>query len=304
MASMMLSLLGMIGGIWSEKFDHIAAFTNFVVTPLDLPVRHLLFGRPAAADLLVAGALQPVLLHDRRLPLRLHRPVRRHAGDRRRGHARGSTCGAGVLLLRMLSGGLQAEGLRRPMPGARAAPPRRSGGSCGWAPGRCSSANSGATSRKRWKPSWPPPSRRWSISSSWSSPSAPSRGTAEGDALLSHAVPGLVLMAVLFRSRRDHRVQPAVRPDGGHHQRRPDGPAGRRRDDAPPMPWPERSAVWSTGGVVLAGAMLAWPMPPVQPWALPVFAALSALMMSLAGMLIGLYCEQVGQSRGRLRSSS
>jgi ABC-2 type transport system permease protein len=34
MASMMLAQLGMIGGIWSEKFDHIAAFTNFVVTPL------------------------------------------------------------------------------------------------------------------------------------------------------------------------------------------------------------------------------------------------------------------------------
>src|SRR5690606_24055875 len=33
-ASMLLSLLGMIGGIWSEKFDHIAAVTNFVVTPL------------------------------------------------------------------------------------------------------------------------------------------------------------------------------------------------------------------------------------------------------------------------------
>ncbi|HEV7368053.1 ABC transporter permease [Arenibaculum sp.] len=34
MASMMLALLGLIGGIWAEKFDHIAAFTNFVVTPL------------------------------------------------------------------------------------------------------------------------------------------------------------------------------------------------------------------------------------------------------------------------------
>jgi ABC-2 type transport system permease protein len=32
-ASLMLSLLGMIGGIWAEKFDHIAAVTNFVVTP-------------------------------------------------------------------------------------------------------------------------------------------------------------------------------------------------------------------------------------------------------------------------------
>lgn len=33
-AALMLSLLGLIGGIWSEKFDHIAAVTNFVVTPL------------------------------------------------------------------------------------------------------------------------------------------------------------------------------------------------------------------------------------------------------------------------------
>jgi ABC-2 type transport system permease protein len=33
-ASLLLSLLGIVGGIWSEKFDHIAAVTNFVVTPL------------------------------------------------------------------------------------------------------------------------------------------------------------------------------------------------------------------------------------------------------------------------------
>ena len=33
MASAMLALLGMIGGIWSEKFDHIAAVTNFIITP-------------------------------------------------------------------------------------------------------------------------------------------------------------------------------------------------------------------------------------------------------------------------------
>ena len=34
MASLMLSLLGVVGGVWSEKFDHIAAVTNFIVTPL------------------------------------------------------------------------------------------------------------------------------------------------------------------------------------------------------------------------------------------------------------------------------
>ena len=33
-ASLMLALLGMIGGVWAEKFDHIAAVTNFVITPL------------------------------------------------------------------------------------------------------------------------------------------------------------------------------------------------------------------------------------------------------------------------------
>jgi ABC-2 type transport system permease protein len=33
MAALMLSLLGTIGGIWAEKFDQIAAVTNFVITP-------------------------------------------------------------------------------------------------------------------------------------------------------------------------------------------------------------------------------------------------------------------------------
>ena len=33
-ASMMLSLMGLIAGIWAEKFDSMAAVTNFVVTPL------------------------------------------------------------------------------------------------------------------------------------------------------------------------------------------------------------------------------------------------------------------------------
>lgn len=33
MGSLMLSLLGVIGALWAEKFDHIAAVTNFVITP-------------------------------------------------------------------------------------------------------------------------------------------------------------------------------------------------------------------------------------------------------------------------------
>jgi ABC-2 type transport system permease protein len=33
-ASLMLSLVGILVGIWSEKFDQMAAITNFVITPL------------------------------------------------------------------------------------------------------------------------------------------------------------------------------------------------------------------------------------------------------------------------------
>jgi len=34
MGALMLSLFGILGGIWADKFDHMAAVTNFVVTPL------------------------------------------------------------------------------------------------------------------------------------------------------------------------------------------------------------------------------------------------------------------------------
>lgn len=34
MAALMLAQMGMIGGIWAEKFDHMSAVTNFVITPL------------------------------------------------------------------------------------------------------------------------------------------------------------------------------------------------------------------------------------------------------------------------------
>lgn len=34
LSSLMLSLLGFLGGLWAEKFDQLAAVTNFVITPL------------------------------------------------------------------------------------------------------------------------------------------------------------------------------------------------------------------------------------------------------------------------------
>jgi ABC-2 type transport system permease protein len=33
-ASLMLALLGLLAGVWSDKFDHMAAVTNFIITPL------------------------------------------------------------------------------------------------------------------------------------------------------------------------------------------------------------------------------------------------------------------------------
>ncbi|MHA6287325.1 ABC transporter permease [Maricaulis sp. CAU 1757] len=33
-AAAMLSMIGIIGGLWAEKFDHMAAVTTFVITPL------------------------------------------------------------------------------------------------------------------------------------------------------------------------------------------------------------------------------------------------------------------------------
>ncbi len=33
-ASLLLSLIGLLGGVWAAKFDHMAAITNFVIMPL------------------------------------------------------------------------------------------------------------------------------------------------------------------------------------------------------------------------------------------------------------------------------
>lgn len=34
MGAMLLGMIGLIGGVWAEKFDHIAVITNFIITPL------------------------------------------------------------------------------------------------------------------------------------------------------------------------------------------------------------------------------------------------------------------------------
>lgn len=119
----------------------------------------------------------------------------------------------------------------------------------------------------------------------------PERGTEEGDALLSFAVPGLVLMAALFRSAETTAFSLLF-----------DRMEGIISDILmAPLGAAEMTAAYAlagalsglvTGTVVLAGTLLVWPMPMAAPWAVVAFAALGALMMSLAGVLIGLWCEK------------
>ncbi len=50
----LLGSLGVIAGIWAEKFDQMAAFQNFLIMPMTLLVRRVLFD-PLAAGVLAAA---------------------------------------------------------------------------------------------------------------------------------------------------------------------------------------------------------------------------------------------------------
>jgi ABC-2 type transport system permease protein len=91
MGAALLGALGVIAGLWAEKFDQMAAFQNFVIVPMTFlsGVFYSIHSLPAClAD---GEPPQPVFLHDRRLPLRLLRRERRlalaqpGAGGRRAG---------------------------------------------------------------------------------------------------------------------------------------------------------------------------------------------------------------------------
>ena len=87
--SLMLALLGLLGGIWAEKFDQMAALTNFVITPLSFLSGTFYSIAQLPEPFHAIAAAQSVLLPDRRLPLRLHRPCRRLAAAGRPGGDRG-----------------------------------------------------------------------------------------------------------------------------------------------------------------------------------------------------------------------
>jgi ABC-2 type transport system permease protein len=122
----------------------------------------------------------------------------------------------------------------------------------------------------------------------------PQRGMAAGDALLSFVVPGLVILAVLTRAAETTSFLLLY-----------DRMEGMISDIlmAPISPG-ELTAAYAlsgtiagvvTGLVVLVGALLIRPVLPVEPWAIPVFAAGGALMLALWGVLVGLWADKWDQ---------
>ena len=77
----LMGALGLIAGLWAEKFDQIAAFQNFIIMPMTFLSGVFYSVAVAAADLARGQPPQSVLLHDRRLPPRLLRHQRRLAVD-------------------------------------------------------------------------------------------------------------------------------------------------------------------------------------------------------------------------------
>ena len=75
----MLGALGLIAGLWAEKFDQMAAFQNFIIMPMTFlsGVFYSVHSLPAFWQ--AGQPPEPVLLHDRRLPPRLLRRQRRLA---------------------------------------------------------------------------------------------------------------------------------------------------------------------------------------------------------------------------------
>jgi hypothetical protein len=84
----MFGALGMIAGIWSEKFDQLAAFQNFLIMPLTMLSGVFYSIHSLACPLAGRVALQSCFLHDRRLPLWLFRRLRRSAGNQPDGRFR------------------------------------------------------------------------------------------------------------------------------------------------------------------------------------------------------------------------
>lgn len=82
MAALLLGGLGILAGIMAQKFDQMAAITNFVITPLSFLSGNFLFGPDPARAVPHAVALESDLLPDRRCAVRRDRGQRCAAAAR------------------------------------------------------------------------------------------------------------------------------------------------------------------------------------------------------------------------------
>ena len=102
----MMGALGLIAGLWAEKFDQLAGFQDFFHHHAhDVPVRRLLLGALAAAGVARREPPQPVLLHDRRLPPRLLRRQRRLAVDQPGAWSASASSSVAAIALALLRSG-------------------------------------------------------------------------------------------------------------------------------------------------------------------------------------------------------
>ena len=101
----MLGALGLIAGLWAEKFDQMAAFQNFIIMPMTFlsGVFYSVHSLPAFWQ--ARQPPEPVLLHDRRLPARLLRRQRRVAVAQPGGRRRAASSLVSALRLRLLQTG-------------------------------------------------------------------------------------------------------------------------------------------------------------------------------------------------------
>jgi hypothetical protein len=101
----LLGTLGLIAGLWADKFDQMAAFQNFLIMPMTFLSGVFYSIQSLPPFLAKSQPSEPVFLHDRRFPLRLLRPERRVAlgqpGDCRLGLAGGQRAGGAPAAYRL-----------------------------------------------------------------------------------------------------------------------------------------------------------------------------------------------------------
>jgi len=113
------------------------------------------------------------------------------------------------------------------------------------------------------------------------------RGTAAGDAVLDHLVPGLVMLSLLLRAAENTSFSLIYSKIEGMVVDQLMAPVG-ARETVTAYALAGTAAGLISGMAVWLGALLLWPVPVTHPWAVLLFGVLGALMMALAGLLVGI----------------